>query len=85
MIGRDPASRVWLDVARVSRRHARILVDAEGALLEDLGSKNGTTVGTTTVTGQAPLRDADVIHLGPVRLVYHASASGMPTETHLDD
>ena len=85
VIGRDPASRVWLDVASVSRRHARILVDAEGALLEDLGSKNGTTVGTTTVTGQAPLRDADVIHLGPVRLVYHASASGMPTETHLGD
>ena len=26
----------------VSRRHARILVDGDGATLEDLGSKNGT-------------------------------------------
>lgn len=85
VLGRDPASRVWLDTASVSRRHARILVDASGALLEDLGSKNGTTIGTTAVTGQATLQDADVIHLGPVRLVYHASASGMPTETHLGD
>jgi pSer/pThr/pTyr-binding forkhead associated (FHA) protein len=73
---------VWLDVASVSRRHASILIDAEGALLEDLGSKNGTTVGTETVSGRVRLRDGDSLRVGSIRLVYRTSASGMPTETH---
>lgn len=84
VIGRDPASRVWLDVASVSRRHARILVRADGVLLEDLGSKNRTTVGETVLDGQTGLRDGDRISIGPIRLVYRMSASGMPTETQAD-
>jgi len=84
VIGRDPASRVWLDVASVSRRHARILVSGNGVLLEDLGSKNRTTVGETVLSGQIGLRDGDCIAIGPIRLVYHTSPSGMPTETHAD-
>ncbi|BCS31781.1 hypothetical protein TBR22_A09850 [Luteitalea sp. TBR-22] len=81
-IGRDPASRVWLDFASVSRRHASILVDATGAMLEDLGSKNGTRVGTTTVLGQVRLQEGDVVHVGAIRMVYRTSVTGMPTETH---
>lgn len=84
VIGRDPASRVWLDVASVSRRHARIVVGVEGARLEDLGSKNRTTVGESVLNGQTGLRDGDAIGVGPIRLVYHTSASGMPTETFVD-
>lgn len=85
VIGRDPASRVWLDIASVSRRHARIVVGAEGARLEDLGSKNRTTVGESPVSGQTGLRDGDCIGIGPIHLVYRTSSSGMPTETlHAD-
>ena len=84
VIGRDPDSRVWLDVASVSRRHARILVRAGAALLEDLGSKNRTTIGEAVLSGQTGLRDGDRIAIGPIRLVYHTSSSGMPTETHAD-
>lgn len=83
VIGRDPACRVWLDVARVSRRHARVVVDADGARLEDLGSKNSTTLGSVAVVGQAPLNDGDQIHVGPIRLVYRRSRSGMSTETQV--
>lgn len=83
VIGRDPESRVWLDVASISRRHALILVGRDGALLKDLGSKNGTKVGDVTVTGQLPLRDGDRIIVGPIPLVYRAaSRTGLPTETH---
>ena len=85
VIGRDPTSRVWLDVASVSRRHARILVGHGGALLEDLGSKNRTTVGESMLNGQTALRDGDCIAVGPIRLVYHTSSSGLPTETHQAD
>ena len=84
VIGRDPDSRIWLDVASVSRRHARILVRAGAALLEDLGSKNRTTIGEAVLSGQTGLHDGDRIAIGPIRLVYHTSSSGMPTETQVE-
>ncbi len=31
LIGRDPASHVWLDAPGVSRRHARLVIDGDGA------------------------------------------------------
>lgn len=81
VIGRDPAAAVLLDVAGVSRRHARIVVNECGAVLEDLGSKNGTTIGEKPVTDRVALHDGDQIHVGPALVIYHASASGISTET----
>jgi DNA-binding winged helix-turn-helix (wHTH) protein len=81
LIGRDPIATVLLDVSGVSRRHARIMVDEHDAVLEDLGSKNGTRIGDTAVTGKVVLHDGDCILAGPVLIVYHASASGISTDT----
>jgi DNA-binding winged helix-turn-helix (wHTH) protein len=81
VVGRDPTAAVLLDVAGVSRRHAQIVVGGGGAVLEDLGSKNGTTIGERLVEGKVALRDGDQIHVGPVLVIYHASASGISTET----
>ena len=80
VIGRDPAVGVFLDVAGVSRRHAQIVIGERGAVLEDLGSKNGTRVWGKPVTGTVALRDGDQIHVGPVLVIYHVSASGISTE-----
>ena len=81
VIGRDPASTVWLDVPGVSRRHARIVIDREGASIEDLDSKNGTTLRDQTLTGPSPLHDGDRIQVGQILVVFHASASGPSTTT----
>ncbi len=54
VIGRDPDVEVRLEGTTVSRRHARLVVTAEGAVLEDFGSKNGTRRGNLRVT--APVR-----------------------------
>jgi DNA-binding winged helix-turn-helix (wHTH) protein len=81
VIGRDPAAAVLLDVPGVSRRHARIVVSERGAVLEDLGSKNGTTIGAQPLAGSVALRDGDQIHVGPALVIFHASASGISTET----
>ncbi len=43
-IGRRPESEVIVQDPGVSRRHATIRVDATGATIRDLGSKNGTFV-----------------------------------------
>ena len=81
VIGRDPAATVLLDVPGVSRRHAQIVVDHRGAVLEDLDSKNGTRIGDALVTGATTLHDGDAIHVGPVLVIYHAAASGISTHT----
>jgi DNA-binding winged helix-turn-helix (wHTH) protein len=82
LIGRDPASTICLDSTGVSRRHARIVVGSNSARLEDLGSKNGTSVGENELlTEPVTLHDGDRIHIGPILMVYHASDSGISTET----
>ncbi len=72
IVGRDPKARVWLDSPSVSRHHARIGVGEDGAVLEDLGSKNGTRVRGTVVTGVTPLADGDELRFGSVGLVFRA-------------
>lgn len=80
IIGRDPRSDVWVDLAGVSRRHARIVIQDAGAEIEDLGSKNGTSIGDKQVTAPYMLRDGDGIQVGPARLMYRFSESGASTE-----
>ncbi len=70
LIGRDRDSVIWIDDASVSRRHARIVIDDSGALLEDLGSKNGTFVRGRRIQKPARLADRDVIKIGPASMVF---------------
>jgi hypothetical protein len=81
IVGRDPRSDVWVDLAGVSRRHARIVVQDSRAEVEDLGSKNGTKVGNEQVSDPLVLRNGDAIHVGPGSLVYRFSESGASTQT----
>jgi DNA-binding winged helix-turn-helix (wHTH) protein len=81
LIGRDPAAAVWLDFASVSRRHANIVVTATGASLEDLGSKNGTTLDQRAVSSSVPLTDGARITVGAITMTYRTSSAGASTET----
>jgi DNA-binding winged helix-turn-helix (wHTH) protein len=81
VIGRDPVCSVWLEAAGISRRHARILIDHAGVRLEDLGSKNGTTVGGEQVRTTVALSDGDRIAFGSIAGVYRTASAGMSTET----
>lgn len=69
-IGRDSACEIVIDAPDVSRRHARLVVEGDLVTLEDLGSKNGTFVGTTPVTKAVEVRDTDELLIGrnPIRL-----------------
>lgn len=66
VVGRDPQADAWIDAATVSRHHARLVITREGSTLEDLGSKNGTWVGTARVSGPHALAHGDEIRLGEV-------------------
>jgi DNA-binding winged helix-turn-helix (wHTH) protein len=67
VLGRDGEGVVELRSPTVSRRHA-ILRLGERPVLADLGSKNGTFVGTTPVHGEVPVADGERIRLGAVLL-----------------
>jgi pSer/pThr/pTyr-binding forkhead associated (FHA) protein len=45
VIGRDPTNDIVINDAEVSRKHARLMLQAGSYVLEDLGSTNGTYVG----------------------------------------
>jgi DNA-binding winged helix-turn-helix (wHTH) protein len=81
VLGRSAEARVPLDLKRVSRHHARILVGNGKAVLEDLGSKNGTFVRGQLITRPEELEDGDEICIGPVVLVFRTSLSHSTTET----
>jgi DNA-binding winged helix-turn-helix (wHTH) protein len=68
LIGRDREAVVWIDDESVSRRHARISISEGGASIEDLGSKNGTSVGGRKIRGPAALSDRDVVKIGPATM-----------------
>jgi DNA-binding winged helix-turn-helix (wHTH) protein len=76
-LGRERSSGVWVGHASVSREHARLVVSGERAEIEDLGSKNGTWVGSRRVEGRIPLADGDEIRVGEVRLLYRGPESGL--------
>jgi adenylate cyclase len=75
VIGRSPDCQVVLKDFGISRQHARIVVDDEGVRIQDLKSKNGTSVNGTTVM-EAVLQDGDRILLGKFQLVFGRSLEG---------
>ena len=81
VLGRDPNVEIYLDAPGVSRRHALIKVEAVGATIEDLGSKNGTFVGSQRVDGTRSIGDGDVITVGSVKLTVIARQTPSSTET----
>jgi DNA-binding winged helix-turn-helix (wHTH) protein len=72
LLGRDKEAAVCLDAASVSRHHARILVEGSRATLEDLGSKNGTSLNGERLRGARELRDGDSLRLGHVQLLFRS-------------
>lgn len=80
VLGREGDGDIKIESPTVSRRHARISIFADGATLEDLGSKNGTFVRSEQVSAPVSLRDGDEIRIGSV-VVRFRSASGSRTAT----
>ena len=84
IIGRDPGATVRLDLPSVSRRHARIVVSSDGAVVEDLGSKNGTLLRQDRITSPVRLADLDELQVGSQRLTVRILAGDVITQTVAD-
>lgn len=75
-IGRARDSDIALPGRRLSRHHAEIRRTAEGLVLRDLGSRNGTRLNGKLVRGDTPLRPGDVIRLGGCKLTVVGEEAG---------
>jgi pSer/pThr/pTyr-binding forkhead associated (FHA) protein len=70
-IGRAVENQIVITSKRVSREHARILIEGRKLTLEDCGSANGTFLNDERVMGPVQLRDGDRISIGGILLQYH--------------
>ncbi|RPJ24185.1 MAG: FHA domain-containing protein, partial [Chloroflexi bacterium] len=82
IIGRDPSVDLAISSPAISRRHVRLMLEADGYMLEDLGSSNGTFINGQKLVGRHPLKAGDQIRLGKaVTLVYEAPKRADSPET----
>ena len=68
-IGRLPDNTVVIDNPAVSGHHARVFLDGDQVVVEDLRSKNGTYMNDQHVV-RAALKNGDVLLIGKHRIEY---------------
>ena len=68
-IGRGKGNDIRLRHHFISRNHAQILTDADGSIIEDLGSKNGILVNAEPVNRRR-LRDGDLVDIGEIQFKF---------------
>jgi DNA-binding winged helix-turn-helix (wHTH) protein len=83
LLGRDPSAAVWIDLNSVSRRHARIVIRGESAVLEDLKSRNGTYLDDQLIEAPSRLVNGSRIKIGAAKLVFrcHRGLGSTQSET----
>lgn len=68
-IGRGKENDIRLRHHFISRYHAQILTDADGSIIEDLGSKNGVLVNAEPVDRRR-LQDGDLVDIGEMQFKF---------------
>ena len=69
-IGRDPNCEVFLNDRTVSRRHAHLSIQGGRAIIEDLGSLNGTWVDDAIVSS-SELFNGSTIQIGTFKMIFN--------------
>ena len=80
-LGRDGPGVIAINDTTVSRRHAKLVVHAQSAVLEDLGSKNGTWLGGSRVDRAVQLNSGAQFMLGTVKVEFTRDRPDTLTET----
>ena len=79
VLGREASCDVVVADRQISRFHARITPTTEGAILEDLGSKNGTHLNGTPLTAPVVLQDGDLVSVAMAQqFLFLTSDATMP-------
>ena len=85
IIGRDASCDIVIPDRQVSRQHARIYSNSQGAFLQDLNSKNGTYFNGERILKETLLQDGDVIQIAYIQhFLYVSSDATLPlSDTNL--
>ncbi len=82
-IGRDESCHLRPNSVEVSRRHTEISVTDTDVTVADLGSRNGTLVNGTLITGPHRLKSGELLKVGPLTFAVSihepAATNGSPT------
>lgn len=79
LIGRGTECDIRLKAREISRFHLRITFDGDNYYLEDLESRNGTSLNGLPLKGKRKLADRDYLNVGgKVRLQFFGPASTFP-------
>jgi DNA-binding winged helix-turn-helix (wHTH) protein len=79
VLGRGSGCAVRVESRSVSRRHALLRTEGGEAVIEDLGSRNGTMVRGARVDRPTPRRSGDEVRLGSVTLTFEVAPAGEST------
>jgi predicted component of type VI protein secretion system len=66
IIGRDPQCHLRPASAVISKRHCAVLIKDGQVSVRDFDSTNGTFVNDVPVKGEAPLKNEDILKIGPL-------------------
>lgn len=80
VVGRSAGSGIRLRSRSVSRRHALLRARAGRVEVEDLGSRNGTFVKGTRLSGPAPLASGDDLRVGALSFTFVVCEPAAATE-----
>ncbi|MBI3929468.1 MAG: FHA domain-containing protein [Armatimonadetes bacterium] len=83
VIGREVSCDVMLNNGSVSRMHSEIVRLAEGYLLRDMGSRNGTFVNGQRVQ-EVLLEDGDTLSIGDIELTFEGPRQPVRSRSDTD-
>lgn len=75
LIGRDPQCNLRPSSESISKLHCGILQRKDGVFVRDLKSTNGTFVNNDRVDGEVPVKDGDLLRVGPLVLAIKIQAT----------
>ncbi len=73
VIGRDDGADFKLEHPTVSRKHAKLHLNAGKVVVVDLGSANGTRVNGTKIEGPTTLKEGDSVQFGKVNTLFFSA------------
>lgn len=74
VIGRAEGCSLRAGSSAISRKHCEITRTATGAVVRDLGSRNGTLVNKVKIEGPTPLSNGDTLQVGPLEFRFESEA-----------
>ena len=80
VMGRNPECQVVIQVGAVSRQHAKIVRDGVNFLIEDLKSRNGTSINGENIPlgSRHRLQHGDQIRVCDVEFTFHLDQAPIP-------